>query len=306
MARNTQNPSSTEMAVQQTQTMALQPVNVPGLDAYIAAAYNMPVLSAEEEHALAVRYHRRNDLVAAEQLVKHNLRHVIYIARGYSGYGLPLADLIQEGAIGLMKAVKRYNPDREVRLISFAVHAIKAEIHEFIIKNWRIVKIATTRAQRKLFFKLRSMKKSQESEMSRAETQDMAEQLDVKYGDVVEMEKRMGNADVSFHPRETDDEATQAMAPANTLIEAGADPAQSEEHSDWEAYKRERLHSALSELDERSREIVVARRMSEKKQTLQVLAKKFKVSMERVRQIESEAIKHLHHALADCRSEAPA
>lgn len=283
---------------------ALQPVMVAGLDPYISAAYSLPVLSAEEEHAMAVRYHKNNDLLAAETLVKHNLRHVVYIARGYSGYGLPLADLVQEGAVGLMKAVKRYNPDRKVRLISFAMHAIRAEIHEFIIKNWRIVKVATTKAQRKLFFKLRGMKSSQGA-MSGAETRSIAKRLDVDYDNVVEMEKRMGGSDVPFDPYEDDDDKAQAMAVSNTLAAIGADPAQTEESADWDAYRHGRLCMAVEELDERSRDIIKARRMSENKATLQELADKYGVSVERIRQIEGEAIKRLRDTVADCRDDEP-
>lgn len=303
MARKKQANEASSTALVTPPQAALQPIKIAGLDGYIAAAYNLPTLSADEEHALAVRYQSSNDLVAAETLVRHNLRHVIYIARGYSGYGLPLADLIQEGAIGLMKAVKRYNPDRGVRLLSFAIHSIKAEIHEFIIKNWRIVKIATTNAQRKLFFKLRSMKDEAQQHagaMNRDETQYIADALDVKYDDVVEMEKRMGDADVSFHPHDSDDEELQARAPSNTLIEVDSDPAENEERDDWETYRRERLSDALNELDERSREVVMSRRMTDSKQTLQALADKFEVSVERIRQIEDAAIKKLRAKLADC------
>ena len=270
------------------------------LDAYISAAYNVPALSAEEELVLAKRYYNENDLQAAESLVRHNLRHVIYIARGYSGYGLSLADLIQEGTIGLMKAIKRYDPEHKVRLISFAVHAIRAEIHEFIIKNWRIVKVATTKAQRKLFFRLRSMKKTPANELNHSETQAIADELDVKYKDVVEMERRMGNADVSFYPDENDEDEKKSLAPANWMIEKGADPAESAEGSDWEAHRKQRLMDAIDSLDERSREIIMARRMADKKSTLKELAKKFNVSMERVRQIENNAMTSLRDALSDC------
>ena len=263
-----------------------------GLDGYIAAAYALPVLDAEEERALAVRYHDDSDLEAARRLVTHNLRFVIQVARGYTGYGLPLGDLIQEGNVGLMKAVKKFDPEVGVRLVSFAVHWIRAEIHEFILKNWRIVKVATTKAQRKLFFNLRGMKKRL-GWLNRAEVNEVASQLGVKPGEVIEMEQRLGGRDVGFDPAPDDDEES-GCAPALYLAdESAVDPAREAERDDWQLHCRRQFNQALSGLDERSLAILKARRMSDKKTTLHELAGQYGISAERVRQIENRAIMKL-------------
>ncbi len=268
------------------------------LNGYIAAAYALPVLNAEEERSLAVRYHDKNDLEAAHKLVTHNLRFVIQVARGYAGYGLPLGDLIQEGNIGLMKAVKKFDPNVGVRLVSFAVHWIRAEMHEFILKNWRIVKIATTKAQRKLFFNLRSMKKRL-GWLNQAEVNEVAAQLGVKPEEVTEMEKRLSGRDLSFDPAPGDEEEDD-YAPAAYLTDQSApDPAVEVERDDWQVHRRRRLKQAMSELDERSLDILKARRIPDgKKATLHDLAARHRISAERVRQIENQAIAKLQKLIA--------
>src|SRR5680860_1647588 len=229
---------------------------VPGanLEAYIQAASRIPVLTVDEERDLAERLHYDEDVDAARQMVLSHLRFVIHIARGYSGYGLAQADLIQEGNVGLMKAVKRFNPEYGVRLVSFAVHWIKAEIHEFILRNWRIVKVATTKSQRKLFFNLRSAKKRL-GWLNHAEVATVAGDLGVSPADVVEMEGRLNNYDVGFDA-DPDDDNDNYVAPAAYLQDGRADPAELVERNDWDAHHSERLHGALSELDERSQDIL--------------------------------------------------
>ena len=269
------------------------PAPVTNLGSYIAAAYALPVLDSKEERSLAVRYLAHGDLEAAHKLVTHNLRFVIQIARGYSGYGLSFADLIQEGNVGLMKAVKKFDPEFGVRLISFAVHWIRAEMHEFILKNWRIVKIATTKAQRKLFFNLRSMKKRL-GWLNRSEVQEIASQLDVKPEDVVEMERRLGSQDVGFDLVSDDGEESACSPSVYLADESIADPATQAECDDWQVHCRTQLKRALSDLDERSREILKARWMSgHGKTTLRELSARHRVSIERVRQIEKQAIAKL-------------
>ena len=265
-----------------------------GLDSYIARAYALPLIDAEEERALAVRYRNESDIEAAHQLVMHNLRFVIQVARGYSGYGLAFGDLIQEGNIGLMKAVKKFDPEVGVRLVSFAVHWIRAEIHEFILKNWRIVKMATTKAQRKLFFNLRSMKKRL-AWLNQAEVQEVASQLGVKPEEVIEMEQRLSGRDMSFDPAPGSDEEETFYAPSMYLADqsATADPAEAIERDDWSLHCRQQFKHVLSELDERSLDILKARRLSDKKTTLHDLAEKYQVSAERIRQIENQAIAKL-------------
>ena len=265
------------------------------IDSYIATAYQVPVLSVEEEQSLAIRLHEHNDLDAARTLIVHHLRFVIQVARGYSGYGLPLADLIQEGNVGLMKAVKRFDPERGVRLVSFAVHWIRAEIHEFVLRNWRIVKIATTKAQRKLFFNLRSSKKRL-AWLSQDEVENVAKDLGVKPTEVLEMEKRLSNSDLGFDlPSNQDDEdsSQSTYAPATYLSHDSESPETLVEENDWQAHQNTQLQNAMSTLDERSRDIISQRWLAEKKTTLQKLAQKYNVSSERVRQIESNAIKKL-------------
>ena len=271
---------------------ALAPVG--SLDAYIAAAYSAPVLAAEEERRLALRYREDNDIEAARKLALHNLRFVVQVARGYLGYGLTLADLIQEGNIGLLKAIKKFDPAIGVRLVSFAVHWIRAEIHEFIIRNWRIVKIATTKAQRKLFFNLRGQKKRL-GWMNRDEVERVAKDLGVKPKEVLEMESRLSGREVSFDPRDGDDE--NHAAPADYLESEQTDPAHALEQEQWGEYRREKLFEAMKHLDPRSLEIIKARRLSENKKTLRQLAKRYKVSPERIRQIESQAIAQLREAV---------
>ncbi len=264
---------------------------VGSLDAYITRINNVPMLSAEEEHDLAVRFREQNDLEAARRLVMSHLRFVVKIARGYAGYGLSHADLIQEGNIGLMKAVKRFDPKFGVRLVSFAVHWIKAEMHEFILKNWRIVKIATTKAQRKLFFNLRSSKKRL-GWFTKEEVNDVAKTLNVTPENVLEMESRLHNHDSAFDVAPPGDDSV--YDPAQFLTSDEIDnPAEFLESSEHDQNKLSNLHTALSKLDVRSQEILNARWLSDDKATLQTLAKKYKVSAERIRQLEAQSINKL-------------
>lgn len=272
------------------------PVPVGNLESYIHAIHSIPVLDAEQEHKLAVSLHRDNDLEAARKLILHNLRFVVKVARGYNGYGLPLSDLVQEGNVGLMKAVKRFDPEMNVRLISFAVHWIRAEIHEFILRNWKIVKVATTKAQRKLFFNLRSSK-TRLGWLSNDQAEEVAQDLGVSKADVLEMEQRMGAQDVSFDlsPDQEDDE--QAYSPSHYLAAESADPAEALEAEEWERYTRDRFQSALASLDARSQDILASRWLTEDKATLQDLADKYQVSAERIRQLENAAVKKLRGAM---------
>jgi RNA polymerase sigma-32 factor len=276
----------------------MMPMPVGNLDQYINAAMSIPVLSAEEEQALAVRLRTDNDLEAARRLVMSHLRFVVRIARGYSGYGLALADLIQEGNIGLMKAVKRFDPSQGVRLVSFAVHWIRAEMHEFILRNWRIVKIATTKAQRKLFFNLRS-KKKRLGWLSQDEIKAVAEDLGVKPETVLEMESRLSGQDIGFDPVDSDDDDDNHYAPAAYLTNHSNDPALLLEHADWSDTSAGNLSDALETLDERSRAILEARWLTEDKATLHELAERFKVSAERIRQLEKNALGRLKKTLQD-------
>lgn len=261
------------------------------LDTYIRAVNDVPVLSKAEERELARRFKQDNDLDAARQLVLSQLRFVVYIARGYAGYGLPLSDLIQEGNIGVMKAVKRFDPDVGVRLVSYAVHWIRAEIHEFVLRNWRLVKVATTKAQRKLFFNLRKSKKHL-GWLSKHETEAVARDLRVSTSEVTEMEQRLAGQDLSFDPAPDADE-DQAYAPALYLPNPDPDPAETLENEDWQNQAGIHLRQALESLDARSREILRDRWLAEKKTTLQNLAKRYGVSAERIRQIEKAAIRKL-------------
>src|SRR5712672_860638 len=261
---------------------------VGSLDSYIDRVSQIPVLSKEDEIALAVRFRSEADLDAARQLVLSHLRFVVHIARGYLGYGLPMGDLVQEGNVGLMKAVKRFDPTVGVRLVSFAVHWIRAEIHEYVLRNWRLVKIATTKAQRKLFFNLRRMKKNL-TWLSAEETAAVARDLGVTVAEVTEMEKRLAARDLSFDPA-PDAEDEEAYSPAAYLPSPDADPAGQVEEAESADDSTDRLHGALSRLDERSRDIVQRRWMSEDKATLHQLADKYGVSAERIRQIESSAL----------------
>jgi RNA polymerase sigma-32 factor len=270
------------------------PVPVGNLDSYIQAVNAVPALSAEDEHELASRLRLRDDLDAARQLVMAHLRFVVHIARGYTGYGLPLGDLIQEGNLGLMKAIKRFDPDHGVRLVSFAVHWIRAEIHEFIIRNWRIVKVATTKAQRKLFFNLRSSKKRL-GWLNQQEVDKVAQDLGVSPDVVLEMESRLSGQDVSFdpQPQSDDDDDGNGMAPATYLQDAHSDPAEVLERQDWQERASSHLPIALERLDPRSRDILQRRWLAENKPTLHELAAEYNVSAERIRQLENNAIKKL-------------
>jgi len=269
---------------------------VGSLDGYIQAVGSIPVLSKEDEQALARRLRDNEDLDAARDLVMAHLRFVIHIAKGYTGYGLPLNDLIQEGNVGLMKAVKRFDPDYDVRLVSFAVHWIRAEIHEFVLKNWRIVKVATTKAQRKLFFNLRKKKKTL-SWLTDAETKAVAKDLGVHPTEVTEMEKRLHSRDAIFDPTpDADDDHN--FTPAAYLPSPDADPAILVETADWNDDASTRMTAALDVLDERSRRILEERWLTENKMTLHELAAEYGVSAERVRQLEANAIKKLRTAMA--------
>ncbi|MCL4121674.1 UNVERIFIED_CONTAM: hypothetical protein GTU68_035207 [Idotea baltica] len=272
------------------------PVLSGSLESYIQSVREIPVLKKSEEQALAVKLRDNDDLESARQLIMHNLRFVIKVARGYSGYGLPLADLVQEGNVGLMKAVKRFDPEINVRLVSFAVHWIRAEIHEFILKNWKIVKVATTKAQRKLFFNLRS-KKKRLAWMNQAEVTDIANDLGVTNKDVMEMEKRMSGQDIGFDlSSDTDEDNTYSP---NQYLESEQvdDPSELLESSDWDSHTRTLFTNAMSTLDERSKDILACRWLVDEKATLQDLAAKYDVSAERIRQIESNAIDKLKSAV---------
>jgi len=264
---------------------------IGSLDSYIDRVSQIPVLSREDEVALAVRFRSEGDLDAARQLVLSHLRFVVHIARGYLGYGLPMGDLVQEGNVGLMKAVKRFDPNVGVRLVSFAVHWIRAEIHEYVLRNWRLVKVATTKSQRKLFFNLRKMKKNL-TWLSEAETQAVARDLGVEASDVREMEQRMSARDMSFDPVPEADEE-EAYSPAMYLPASNADPAVEVEREEWEEDSTDRLSAALGRLDERSRDILKRRWMTDDKATLHELADEYGISAERVRQVEVNAINKL-------------
>ncbi len=277
------------LVAQQNSLVLAGPVG--SLDSYIDRVSQIPVLSREDEVALAIRFRSEGDLDAARQLVLSHLRFVVHIARGYLGYGLPMGDLVQEGNVGLMKAVKRFDPAVGVRLVSFAVHWIRAEIHEYVLRNWRLVKVATTKSQRKLFFNLRKMKKNL-TWLSEAETQAVARDLGVEVSDVREMEQRMSARDMSFDPAPDADEE-EAYSPAMYLPASNADPAIEVERNEWEEDSTERLSAALSRLDERSRNILKRRWMSDDKATLHELADEYGISAERVRQVEVNAISKL-------------
>lgn len=276
-----------------------QQLNVPGasLESYMQAVNAVPVLSAEDERALAERLYFDNDIDAARSLVLSHLRFVVHIARSYTGYGLPLGDLIQEGNVGLMKAVRRFDPTVGVRLVSFAVHWIKAEIHEFVLRNWRIVKVATTKAQRKLFFNLRGAKKRL-ARLTPEESQRVADDLGVSVRDVQEMEGRLAAFDASFDGPMDDDEDNAIVAPAQYLRAEGGDPADILAEDDWQQQSSRRLGSALQSLDDRSRDILERRWLTDDKTTLQDLANEYGVSAERIRQLENAAIGKLRNAMA--------
>ncbi|WP_371187549.1 RNA polymerase sigma factor RpoH [Thalassotalea maritima] len=281
------------------QSMALTVPQSGSIESYVQMAYGIPMLSAEREQELASKLHYDNDLNAAQELIMSHLRFVIHIAKSYSGYGLPQADLIQEGNIGLMKAVKRFNPEVGVRLVSFAVHWIKAEIHEFVLKNWRIVKIATTKAQRKLFFNLRKNKKRL-GWFSQDEVNTVAETLGVSAKDVVEMENRMASSDQAFDLTDSDDDgagSTGTFAPAQYLQDDDSDLSEQVESADWDNHVNTQLVHAMATLDDRSQDIIKTRWLDENKSTLQDLADKYQISAERVRQLEKNALGKLKGAI---------
>ena len=267
---------------------------IGSIEAYISIVNQAPVLTKEEEHALAVKFKENNDLDAARQLVLSQLRFVVHIARTYSGYGLPLADIIQEGNVGLMKAVKKFDPDKGVRLVTYAVHWIRAEIHEFVFDNWKIVKVATTKAQRKLFFKLRNSKKKI-GWLTNDEKSLIANDLGVKIKDVATMEERLASKDVLFDRPEDDDNAF--VSPAGFLPSPNSDPSVLTEQENWLESNIELLSGAMDKLDNRSKEVLKLRWLTEEKVTLKELAKKFNISLERVRQIEEQAILDLREQL---------
>jgi len=274
------------------------PLPMGDLSAYIQAINTVPMLTADEEQELAVRLQEDNDLNAARRLILAHLRFVVHVARSYQGYGLPLSDLIQEGNIGLMKAVKRFDPTVGVRLVSFAVHWIRAEIHEFILRNWRIVKVATTKAQRKLFFNLRSSKKRL-GWFTAEEVDAVAEDLGVKPETVREMESRLSGQDITFDLGADDDaDEPKFFAPSAYLQDQRPDPALAVETSDWEAHNTRMLYEALEQLDERSRTILAQRWLADEKTTLQELADRYGVTAERIRQLEKSAMKKLQATMA--------
>ncbi|KQB52632.1 RNA polymerase subunit sigma-70 [Pseudomonas endophytica] len=282
-------------------TTSLQPAYalVPGanLEAYVSTVNSIPLLTPEQERELAESLYYEQDLGAARQMVLAHLRFVVHIARSYSGYGLAQADLIQEGNVGLMKAVKRFNPEMGVRLVSFAVHWIKAEIHEFILRNWRIVKVATTKAQRKLFFNLRSQKKRL-AWLNNEEVHRVAESLGVEPREVREMESRLTGHDMAFDPAAEADDDSAFQSPANYLEDHRYDPARQLEDADWTDNSNTNLHEALEVLDDRSRDILYQRWLAEEKATLHDLAQKYNVSAERIRQLEKSAMNKLKLSIA--------
>lgn len=280
----------------------LQPsqLNSPGKDieSYLSSVHSIPILTKEEEQELALKLYEEDDLDAARQLVIHHLRFVVHIARSYQGYGLPLGDIIQEGNVGLMKAVDKYDPHRGVKLVSFAVHWIKAEIHEYILKNWRLVKIATTKAQRKLFFNLRSKKKSLDW-LSKEEAEKIASDLNVEVKDVLHMENRLSSNDSSFDSPVPSGDDEEIMSPSQYLEDKRYDPEILVASEQVEQVNKEELLAALKTLDNRSKDILNRRYLSDEKATLHDLADEYKVSAERVRQIENSALKKLKAFMVD-------
>ena len=280
----------------------LQPsqLNSPGKDieSYLSSVHSIPILTKEEEQELALKLYEEDDLDAARQLVIHHLRFVVHIARSYQGYGLPLGDIIQEGNVGLMKAVDKYDPHRGVKLVSFAVHWIKAEIHEYILKNWRLVKIATTKAQRKLFFNLRSKKKSLDW-LSKEEAEKIASDLNVEVKDVLHMENRLSSNDSSFDSPVAYGDDEEIMSPSQYLEDKRYDPEILVASEQVEKVNKEELLAALKTLDNRSKDILNRRYLSDEKATLHDLADEYKVSAERIRQIENSALKKLKAFMVD-------
>ena len=267
------------------------------LSSYMQAVNAAPILTAERERELAIRYHNEDDLDAARELIMSHLRYVVKVARGFMGYGLPLTDLIQEGSIGLMKAVKRYDPNRDVRLVSFAVHWIRAEIYDYVLRNWRMVKVATTKAQRKLFFNLRKSR-ARLGWMRDDEVNQLAEQLNVETGTVRQMESRLSGSDIAFDAQVDQDDDEAFLAPAQHLGDSRYDPAIVVSNSEQESESRQQLAVALTQLDNRSRDIVSRRWLSENKPTLHDLADEYGVSAERIRQIEKRAMEKMKTVIA--------
>jgi len=286
--------SAAQVLVARTDNLLAGPLG--SFDAYADRISRIPVLNREQEHELAVKFRRDNDLDAARQLVLSHLRFVLHIARGYAGYGLPMGDLVQEGNVGLMKAVKRFDPAQGVRLVSFAVHWIRAEIHDYVLRNWRLVKVATTKAQRKLFFNLRRMKQNL-GWLSQAETQAVARELGVAPDEVTEMEQRLAARDMSFDPTPEGEDEDRHFGPAHYLPAPDADPAARVEGAEWDADLRRRLGSAVADLDARSQDIVRRRWLADDKPTLHELAAEYGVSAERIRQIEVAAVKKLRQLM---------
>jgi RNA polymerase sigma-32 factor len=287
--------SATNVLVPRHENLLAGPLG--SFEAYADRVSRIPVLSREEEQELATRFRRDDDLDAARQLVLSHLRFVLHIARGYAGYGLPLGDLVQEGNVGLMKAVKRFDPNQGVRLVSFAVHWIRAEIHDYVLRNWRLVKVATTKAQRKLFFNLRRMKKNL-GWLTHEETSAVARDLGVEPAEVTEMEQRLAARDMSFDPVPDGGEEERHHGPAQYLPAPGADPAVLAENEEWDEDQSQRLGMALSGLDARSQDILRRRWLADDKATLHELAAEYGISAERIRQLEVAAMKRLRTALA--------
>jgi len=284
------------MSTLNTSLQAIDPrLPLGSLEAYLHYVNQIPLLTQEEEYDLAVRLQKNNELPAAKRLILPHLRYVARIAKGYLGYGLPLADLIQEGNIGLMKAVRRFNPDMGVRLVTFAMHWIKAEMHEYILRNWRIVKVATTKSQRKLFFNLRNLKKRL-GWMTQQEVNDIAKDLKVKPETVREMELRLSTSDAAFDGHDDDD---HHFTPAGFLEDRRYNPADQLENADWSTQSSDTIYHALDKLDERSQDIIRTRWLDENKLTLQDLADKYQISAERVRQLEKNAMLKLRKALEE-------
>lgn len=277
--------------------VAIQPAVHEGLGAYMQAVHAAPILSAQRERELALRYRNHDDLDAARELVVSHLRYVVKVARGFMGYGLPLTDLIQEGSIGLMKAVKRYDPNRDVRLVSFAVHWIKAEIYDYVLRNWRVVKIATTKTQRKLFFNLRKSR-ARLGWMKNHEVDKLAEELQVEASAVRQMEARLSGGDIAFDAAAEQDDDEPMLAPAQHLGDSRYDPAVVVDNLQQQNATQQQVATALSQLDERSRDIISRRWLGEKKPTLHALADEYGVSAERIRQIEARALEKMKGAIA--------
>jgi len=271
---------------------------IGSFDAYVDAVSRIPVLSREDETELATRFRRDDDLDAARQLVLSHLRFVVHIARGYHGYGLPMGDLVQEGNVGLMKAVKRFDPTVGVRLVSFAVHWIRAEIHEYVLRNWRMVKVATTKAQRKLFFNLRKYKRHL-GWLSADETQAVARDLGVSPAEVTEMERRLSSRDLSYDPAPDADDEDESYSPSAYLPAPDSDPAVAVERAEWDDDVSDKVAHAMAQLDARSQAVLRARWMTDQKATLHELADEFGVSAERIRQIEANAIKKLRKLVVE-------